>query len=120
VRSMSKRTFTLKGAAAGAYVEAQAGIVPDTDDACALRVATLIHLEMSCARTETAVALLKLVAHEGLKAAAKVCTAPLASKQDHVRTKPTRCPRCKGSRTVQTAHDPPYTIGCPECCDVER
>jgi len=72
---MSKRkTFTLKGPAAGSYVEAQAGVLPATEDERALRVATIVHLEMQTS-PETAVALVKLVAREGLEAAAKICTA---------------------------------------------
>jgi len=69
-----KKTFTLRGPAAGAFVEAQQGIEAKTDDERALRIATLIHLNMQTS-PETAIALIKCVASKGLEAAAKICTA---------------------------------------------
>ena len=68
------RKFSVHGPAAGEYVCAQEGVVPQTDDERALRIATLVHVTMQT-RPESAAALVKLVAREGLAAAAKVCTA---------------------------------------------
>jgi hypothetical protein len=69
-----KKTFTLEGEAAGEFIRAQAGQLPTDDNERALRVATLVGLNLQTS-PETAVALIKLVAREGLEAAAKVCTA---------------------------------------------
>jgi hypothetical protein len=68
------KTITLKGAAAGEYIRAQAGVTPQTDDERALRVATLVQMYMST-EPKVAVALVKAVARDGLEAAAKICTA---------------------------------------------
>jgi hypothetical protein len=68
------KTFTLKGAAAGEFIRAQSGHVPKDDDERAMRIATLVGLNMQTS-PEAAAALIKLVAREGLEAAAKVCTA---------------------------------------------
>jgi len=63
----------LKGAAAGAFVDAMMGKKAETDDQKAMRVATFIRMELD-QRPEVATALVKLVAEEGLDAAAKTCT----------------------------------------------
>lgn len=68
------KTFTFKGAAAGAYMAAQSGAPALTDDERALRVATIVHLYMQT-DPKTAVALIKQVAKDGLAVAAKTCTA---------------------------------------------
>jgi len=64
--------ITLKGAAAGAYRGADGQAC---DDGQSLRVATLVHMEMSGGRTEVAMALIRAVARDGLEATAKTCTA---------------------------------------------
>ena len=72
------KSISLRGAAAGAFIRAQQGAAADTDDERALRVATVIHMYMSGKAGDgspTAIALIKLVAKEGLAAAAKACTA---------------------------------------------
>ena len=72
---MSKRkTFTLLGEAAGEYVRAQAGSLPQTDDERAARIATVVSLYAN-SDLKTAAALIKCVAKDGLEVAAKVCTA---------------------------------------------
>ena len=69
--------ITLHGAAAGAFIRAQEGIKPEDDNERALRIATVVHMYMSGKAGDgspTAIALIKLVAKEGLEAAAKKCT----------------------------------------------
>jgi hypothetical protein len=73
------KTYTLKGAAAGAFVNAQCGTPAKDDNERALRVATLIHLNMQTS-PESAVALVKAVAKYGLEFAAKICTADRKSE----------------------------------------
>jgi hypothetical protein len=74
--NMARRsTFTLRGEAAGEYVRAQGGALPQDDDERAMRVATLVHVQMLTGDEKTARALIKLAAREGLEAAAKACTA---------------------------------------------
>jgi len=75
-----KKTFTLHGPAAGEYIRAQAGAVAKTNDECALRVATFVHLYMGGSDPSVAVALVKAVAEKGLEAAAKICTAQSVQK----------------------------------------
>lgn len=71
---MSK--FTVYGEAAGELIRAQAGTPAKTDDERALRIATLVHMNMGRgADQRRAVALIKAVAREGLEAAAMICTA---------------------------------------------
>lgn len=70
------RGFKLYGPAAGAFLFAQAGEPAQTDDERALRVATLVAVNMGKdADTSVAVRLIKLVAEKGLVAAAAECTA---------------------------------------------
>ena len=72
------RGISLHGAAAGAFINAQRGQIAENDDERAMRIATLVHMYMSGKSGDdspTAVALIKLVATDGLEAAAKVCTA---------------------------------------------
>jgi hypothetical protein len=68
--------ISLRGAAAGAFVDAQSGVPATTDDERALRVATLVHMNMSRGGDErAAIALIKQVVRDGLDAAADTCTA---------------------------------------------
>jgi hypothetical protein len=69
--------ITLHGAAAGAFIRAQSGDKADTADEQALRIATVVHMYMSGRAgdgSQTAIALIKQVAKEGLEATAKTCT----------------------------------------------
>ena len=69
------KSISLKGAAAGAFFNALAGRPAISPDEQALRIATIVSIEMSKAGdSRKAVALIKMVAAEGLEAAAKVCT----------------------------------------------
>jgi hypothetical protein len=71
-----RRGVTLHGGAAGAFIGAQAGHIPVDDDERALRIATIVHMNMGRgADQRVAVALIKAVAKDGLEAAAKICTA---------------------------------------------
>ena len=67
------KTFTLKGAACAAFMNAQRGVDAETDDDKAMRIATFVHLNMQV-RPGAAAGLIKLAASEGLDAAAKICT----------------------------------------------
>ncbi len=70
------KSFTVYGEAAGELLRAQSGAEARTDDERALRVATLVHMNMGRgADQRVAMALIKAVANDGLDAAAKVCTA---------------------------------------------
>lgn len=58
------RGVTLKGASAGAFVDAMRGKRAETDDERATRIATFVHMEMKD-RPNVAAALVKLVAEKG-------------------------------------------------------
>jgi len=64
---------TLRGPAAGAFVNAMMGKQAESDDDKALRVATFVHLNMKD-QPQAAVALIKALAKDGLDAASKLCT----------------------------------------------
>ena len=67
--------FTVYGDACGELLRAQAGALARTDDERALRIATLVHMNMGKgADQRRAVALIKAVASDGLEAAALICT----------------------------------------------
>lgn len=69
------RGITLRGDAARAFVEGMTGVLPTTDDDRAMRIATFIHLNMSRGGDQTkAIALIKLVARDGLEAVANGLT----------------------------------------------
>jgi hypothetical protein len=67
---------TLYGEAVGELLRAQAGAPARGEDEQALRIATLVHMNMGRgADQRAAVALIKAVAKNGLEAAAAICTA---------------------------------------------
>lgn len=53
------KSVTLKGAAAGAFVEMLTGRAPKTEEDEFLRYATMVHMEMKVGNTDNAVKLLK-------------------------------------------------------------
>lgn len=70
------RTVSVWGPAAGALIRAKSGEPADNDDERALRVATLVHMNMGRgADTSVAVGLIKAVARDGLAKVAETCTA---------------------------------------------
>jgi hypothetical protein len=84
------RTVTLRGEAAGEFIRAQTGRVPQDDDERALRIATLVHMNMVSENTRTAIALIKAVARDGLEAAAAICTAKDKGRKAGVTQSPHR------------------------------
>jgi hypothetical protein len=60
------RTVTLKGAAAGAFVEAMRGKKPASEEDKYLRLATFIHMNMSTKQEEKAILILKSLKENGL------------------------------------------------------
>jgi len=70
------KSITLTGPAAGAFIRAQLGHRADSEDEQALRVATMVHMEMSKGGSPAAaVALIKALAKDGLEVVAGICTA---------------------------------------------
>jgi hypothetical protein len=70
------KSVTLYGEAVGEFIRAQRGSPAHTEDEQALRIATLVHMNMGRgADQRAAVALIKAVARDGLEAAATICTA---------------------------------------------
>lgn len=60
------RGITLKGAAAGAFINSMMGKEPKTDDDKHLRIATFVHMEMKVGNEEKAKLIIKSVAERGL------------------------------------------------------
>ena len=81
---MSKKTFILKGAAAGAFTEAQLGKKPKTAEGEYARVATFVHLNVQLGHMDVARLILETLEKEGLHAAVALLTATTA------RTKPSK------------------------------
>ena len=70
------KTLTVYGDAAGELIRAQLGAKARDDNERALRIATIVHMNMGRgADQRVAVALIKAVAKDGLERAADVCTA---------------------------------------------
>lgn len=59
-------TVTLKGAAAGAYIEAMMGKKPEEKKDKYMRLATFIHMNMSSKQEDKAVLILKSLEENGL------------------------------------------------------
>jgi len=70
------RSFTVYGEAAGELIRAQQGRAARDDDARALRIATLVMMNMGRGADQRVAAdLIKRVASEGLESVADLCTA---------------------------------------------
>lgn len=68
------RTVTLKGAAAGAFIEAMNGRKPKTEDDKHLRVATFIQMSMAGGDTDRAKLIVKHLVEHGLDKTAELFT----------------------------------------------
>jgi hypothetical protein len=67
---MGRRTITLRGDAAKAFVESHLGLAPMSEEDALRRIATRVHMEVSAGNMTGAVALLTILTKSGpLKAA---------------------------------------------------
>lgn len=73
---MGRKTVTLKGAAAKAFILAYKGVVPKTEDEAFQTIATRICLEVKGANMPRAVEFLKLLVKDGPMKTAELLTAP--------------------------------------------
>lgn len=72
---MGRKTFTLKGEAAGEYIRAQSGRLPTNEDEMAARIAAVISVYAKTDDLATIKVLIKHIAREGLESTSKICTA---------------------------------------------